>query len=168
MFQVGDKVLYPMHGTCIIHSIDETDILGETKLCYVLYIPQSRMQISIPKDKAVALGVRKVVNPDILEKVLDGFNLGDTDPIIFENQRYCKDINKKKMKSGDIYEGTEIIRDLTRKSQRIKLGADDTNMLNNARQVFISELMEIKGIPQEQADNLLDEVLCSTTSTSSC
>lgn len=168
MFQVGDKILYPMHGTCVIDSIDETDILGETKLCYVIYIPQSRMQVSIPKDKAGALGVRKVVKPDVLEKVLNDFNLGETDPIIFENQRYCKDINKKKMKSGDIYESSEIIRDLTRKGQRAKLGADDTNMLNNARQVFISELMEIKGIPEEQAVDLLDEVLCSVTTTSPC
>ncbi|KUO64499.1 MAG: CarD family transcriptional regulator [Gracilibacter sp. BRH_c7a] len=163
MFQVGDKVLYPMHGTCLIDAIAEKEILGEIKLCYILYIPQARMQISIPVDKAMDLGVRKVVKPEILEKVLNGINVGDTDPVIFENQRYCKDINKKKMKSGDIYKGTEIIRDLTRKGQRSKLGADDANMLNNARQVFISELMEIKGIAQEQADHLLDEVLCSSS-----
>jgi len=108
MFQVGDKVLYPMHGTCLIDAIAEKEILGEIKLCYILYIPQARMQISIPVDKAMDLGVRKVVKPEILEKVLNGINVGDTDPVIFENQRYCKDINKKKMKSGDIYKGTEI------------------------------------------------------------
>ncbi len=161
MFQVGDKIFYPMYGTCIIHAIEEKDILGENKLCYILNVPKARMQISIPIDKAKKLGIRQVVNPEVLENVLNSFNLGDTDPIIFENKRFCTDINIKKMKSGDIYKGTEIIRDLTRKSQRNKLGIDDANMLNNARQIFVSELMEVKCIAQEQAINLLDEVLCS-------
>ncbi|MDA8441758.1 MAG: CarD family transcriptional regulator [Peptococcaceae bacterium] len=159
MFQAGDKILYPMIGTCIIEAVEEKEILGENKLCYILNIPQARMKISVPKDNAVKLGLRQVVRPEILENVLTIFNLGDTDPIIFENQRYCKDVNKKRIKSGDIYKGIEIIRDLTRKGQRNKLGADDTNMLNNARQIFVSEVMEVKGLAQEQAVHLLDEAL---------
>lgn len=78
-----------------------------------------------------------------------------------ENQRWCKDINKKKFKSGDIYKGAEIIRDLTRKGQKNKLDANDTNMLNNARQVFVSEIMEVKGLEEKLAIRLLDEVLNS-------
>jgi len=161
MFQPGEKIFYPMYGTCIIEDVQEKEMLGEIKLCYILNIPQARMQITIPLDKAVMLGVRKVVNPEILESVLNCINIGDTDPVIFENKRFCSDINKKKIKSGDIYKGTEIIRDLTRKSQRNKLGIDDTNMLNNARQIFVSEVMEVKGIAQEQAINILNEVLCA-------
>ena len=66
------------------------------------------------------------------------------------------------MKTGDIYQETEIIRDLIRKNQRNKLGAEDTNMLNSARRMFISELMQVKGIAQEQADNLLDKILLTS------
>lgn len=161
MFQVGDKILYPMYGTCIIDAVEEKEILGENKLCYRVNIPKARMQIFIPMDKAVKSGIRRVVKPEILENVLNGLNLEDTDPVIFENKRFCTEINTKRIKSGDIYKGTEIIRDLTRKSQRKKLGIVDANMLNNARQIFVSELMEVKGIGQEQAVNLLDEVLCS-------
>lgn len=160
MFQVGDKIVYPMFGTCNIDAVEEKEILGEKKLCYIVNIPKTRMQISIPKDKALKLGIRLIVKPEILENVLNGFNLGDTDPIIFENKRFCTEINTKKMKTGDIYKGTEIIRDLTRKSKRNKLGIDDANMLDNARQIFVSELMEVKCIGQEQAIHLLDEVLC--------
>ena len=161
MFQVGDKILYPMFGACIIHAVEEKDILGENKLCYILNITKARMQISIPKDKAIKLGIRLIVKPEILENVLNGLNQGDTDPVIFENKRFCTEINTKKIKSGDIYKGTEIIRDLTRKSKKNKLGIDDSNMLDNARQIFVSELMEVKDIGQEQAIHLLDEVLCS-------
>ncbi|HZW83834.1 MAG TPA: CarD family transcriptional regulator [Candidatus Deferrimicrobium sp.] len=159
MFQVGDKILYPMHGAAIIEAVEEKEVLGKNKLYYILNIPQVKMQVMVPMDNAANLGIRQIVEPEILENVLRGFHLGNTDPSIYENQRYCRDTNKKKIKSGNIYEGTEIIRDLTRKGQRSKLGAEDTNMLNNARQIFVSELMEVKGLAQEQADHLLNEVL---------
>ncbi len=161
IFNVGDKIVYPVHGTCVIEAVEEKEILGEKKLCYILNIPQEKLHVMIPMDKAVNIGIRQVVKPEILENVLSGINLGTTDPIIFENQRWCKDINKKKFKSGDIYKGAEIIRDLTRKGQINKLDANDTNMLNNARQVFVSEVMEVKGLREEQAIRLLDEVLNS-------
>ncbi|WP_088188583.1 CarD family transcriptional regulator [Desulfosporosinus sp. FKA] len=161
MFNVGDKIIYPVHGACVVEAVEEKEILGERKLCYILNIPQEKLHVMVPMDKAVDMGMRQMVNHEILENVLSDFNLGNTDPIILENQRWCKDINKKKFKSGDIYKGAEIIRDLTRKSQINKLGADDVNMLNNARHVFVSEIMEVKGLKEEQAVRLLDEVLNS-------
>ncbi|ADY57504.1 transcriptional regulator, CarD family [Syntrophobotulus glycolicus DSM 8271] len=161
MFQVGDKILYPMHGICIIDAVEKKELFGQQELCYILNIQKANMKITIPVDKATKIGVRKVVGPEILENILNSFNLGDTDSNIFENQRYCKEINKKKFKTGNINQGTEIIRDLTRKSRRTKLGQDDTNMLDNARRVFVSELMEVKGLALEQAVYLLDEALNS-------
>ena len=162
MFQIGDKVLYPMQGVGVIEAIEEKEVLGKNKLYYTLNMPQSNMQIMIPIERAATLGIRQIVEPDILENVLTDFHLGNTDPIIYEDRRYCRDLNKSKIKTGDIYEGTEIIRDLMRKSQRNKLGAEDTNMLNNARRMFISEVMQVKGIGQEQAGHLLDEVLLTS------
>ena len=159
MFQVGDKIFYPMHGAGIIEAVEEKEVLGNNKLYYILNIPGVKLQIMIPTDNVTNLGIRQIVAPEILENVLNSFNHGDTDPSIFEDQRYCRDMNKKKIKTGDIYKGTEIIRDLTRKSQRNKLGAEDINMLNSAREIFVSELMQVKGVPRDQAVHLLDNVL---------
>ncbi|MGI1660264.1 MAG: CarD family transcriptional regulator [Desulfitobacterium sp.] len=161
MFQVGDKIVYPVFGTCIIDAVEEKEILGEKKLFYIVNITKTRMQISVPIDKATRLGIRLIVEPEVLESVLNGLNLGDTDPVIFENKRFCTTINTQKIKTGDIFKGTEVIRDLTRKGKRSKLGIDDSKMLINARQVFLSELMEVKSIEEEQAILLLDESLCS-------
>lgn len=159
MFQIGDKVLYPMHGVGVIETIDEKEVLGKKKLYYTLHILQNNIQIMIPTEKATDLGIREIVEPDILEDILLNFHHGNTDPIIYENKRYCRDVNRSKIKTGDIYKETEVIRDLMRKSQKYKLGSEDTNMLNNARRMFISEIMQVKGIAQEQADHLLDKVL---------
>jgi len=159
MFQVGDKILYPMYGAGTIEAVEEKEVLGKSKLYYILNIPGVKMEIMIPMDHVINSGIREVVKPDVLENILSSFHLGNTDPIIYENQRYCRDVNKKKIKTGDIYEGTEIIRDLTRKGHRNKLGVEDTNMLNNARQIFVSEVMQVKGFEHEEAVHLLDEVL---------
>ncbi|UWG95675.1 CarD family transcriptional regulator [Dehalobacter sp. DCM] len=159
MFIKGDKVLYPLYGTCIIEDIVKNQILGDMKLCYTISIPKERMQVSIPVDRADTLGIRYLVDSEVIETILTGFYAEKTDPVMFENQRYCSELNKKKIKSGDIFLEREIIRDLTRKRLFNKLGNDDTKMLNNACQVFISEMMEVKGLAHEEAVQILDDVI---------
>ncbi|GBG55331.1 CarD family transcriptional regulator [bacterium BFN5] len=157
MFQIGDKIFYPMQGGCIILAIEEREILGETQLYYMMNIVHRNMQVSIPVDKIDQLGIRPIVNSDELENVLTTFHDGETDTSCRDNQRYRRDIIK--LKSGDIYEGAEVIRDLIRISNKKKLGITDKNMLDNARQILISEVVLVKGIPLEQASDLLDQVI---------
>lgn len=165
MFQAGDKVFYPMYGAGVIDSIQEKEVLGVTRSYYILNIPHVNMEIMVPVGKTEDLGIREVVNAEIIEDVLKNFNDGETDPVIFENNnRFYKDINKKKIKSGDIYKTREIIRDLVRKSKRHKLGTEDNNMLNNARQIMTSELMQVKGIELEEAVGILNEVILNSSS----
>lgn len=159
MFQVGDLIFYPMHGAGHIEAIEEKEILGHSKLYYILNIPHKNVQIMIPLDKAADSGMRRVVAPETMERVLDNLFMGSTDPDIYDNQRYCLTVNKTKIKSGDIYQITEIIRDLMRKSKRHKLGAEDKNMLDNARQILVSELVQVKAIDFQEAADLLDEVI---------
>ncbi len=160
MFQVGDKILYPMYGAGVIDSIEEKEVLGVKGQYYLLKIPHVNMEIMIPLGKTKDLGIRQVVNEEVIEDVLHAFYQGDTDPIMFEsNNRYYRDINRKKIKSGDIYKAREIVRDLMRKSKRHKLGTEDNTMLNNARQILTSEIMQVKGIELEMAVDMLNQVV---------
>lgn len=158
MFDVGEKIFYPVHGAGTIEAIEEKEVLGEKKFYYILKIPHINVQIMIPTDKAEKLGMRQVVDLDTLQNVLEIFNQGSTDPSIYENQRFCAETNKKRIKSGDIYKGSEVIRDLMRKSKKGKLGTEDDNMLNNARRIFISEIVQVKGLEEEEAATLLEEI----------
>lgn len=167
MFKVGDMVFYPMHGAGYIEAIEEKEILGESNLYYVLNMPQKNVQISVPKKTAPNSGMRELVTLEILDSVLDGFFEGNTDPDLFLNQRYCASVNKTKIKSGDIFQICEVIRDLTRKSKKSKLGLEDKHMLDNACQIFISEVVHVKEINAEQAAMLLDQVLDNEKTASS-
>jgi CarD family transcriptional regulator len=161
MFQVGDQIIYPLHGVGTIEAIEEKEILGKKRIYYIVNVPQTRMQMMIPQDKAESFGIRKLVQPSVFEELLENFNKGVTDPLLYKNQKYCTDLNTKKMKSGDILKGTEIIRDLTRKNLLGKLGKEDTKMLESARYMFISEMMQVRCMTKEKATDLLDSVLAA-------
>lgn len=162
MFQVGDKVFYPMYGAGVIDSILEKEILGVNQRYYHLTIPHVNMEIMIPVGKTNDLGIRQIVDEAVIDDVLRTLNQGETDPIIFQsNNRFYKEINRKKIRSGDIYQTGEIIRDLIRKSKHQKLGTEDHNMLTTARQILTSELMQIKGIELDEAVQLLNEAIQS-------
>lgn len=159
MFKVGDQIFYPFHGVGYIEAIEVKEVLGKSIVYYIVNIPQTRMQIMIPVDKEENFGIRKLVEPSVLEEILENLHMGNTDPLMYQNQKYCTDLNTKKMRSGNIFKETEIIRDLTRKNLLGKLGKEDTKMLEDARHMFISELMQVKCISKEYATVLLDSVL---------
>jgi CarD family transcriptional regulator len=153
MFQIGDKIVYPMHGAGVIESIEEREILGSKQLYYVMNI--RNMHVLFPMKSKI--GIRQIVNSDILEDVLETFKHEVADSLLNPTQRYRS--NMLKMKSGDIYEGAQVIRDLVRISTKKALPTGEKIMLDNARHILTSELMLIKGIDQEQADELLNNVI---------
>ncbi len=153
MFQIGDKVLYPMHGAGIIEAIEEREILGNKQLYYVMNIRS--MQVMFPM--GTTLGIRPIVDSNILDDVINNFHYGESDTSLNPNQRYRSNMNK--IRTGDIYQGAEVIRDLLRMGKKRALATGDKAMLDNAQQILLSELILVKGIPQEQALDLFNQVI---------
>lgn len=157
MFEKGDKIFYPMHGAGIIEALEEKEFVGNKQLYYIVTMPLKNMQIMIPINKASDNGIRKIVDQDTLENVFNYFNNLETDLSINHIQRQRININK--IRSGDIYEGAEVIRDLVRISKKKSLGTEDRNTLNNAQQILISEVMLVKEIEEDKAVELLNQVI---------
>lgn len=155
MFEIGDKIFYPIHGAGVIEAIEEKEFLGEKHLYYVLNMLLRKLYIMVPVEKMSTLAIRQVVDLDIMENVLAVFNDGEPDLTANSAQRYR--INMDKMKSGDIYEGAEVIRDLRCIAKKKVLGSGDKMMLDNAQQMLISELVMVKGIATQQASDLLNQ-----------
>lgn len=157
MFQVGDKIFYPMHGAGVIEALEEKEFLGEKQLYYVLHMLQKELNIMVPVEKMSTLGIRMVVDADILDEVLAAMRTERPDSTLNAQQRYKK--NTEKMKSGDIFEQAEVIRDLWRISQGRVLGTSDKLMLDNAQQLMASEMALVKNWGIERAEQMLREVL---------
>ncbi|MDC2866561.1 MULTISPECIES: CarD family transcriptional regulator [unclassified Bacillus (in: firmicutes)] len=154
LFQIGDKIVYPMHGAGVIEAIEEKEILGEKQKYYVIRIPISNMEVMIPMRKMIQSRIRLIADMLTLENVLLIFQYGESDNSLSWKQRYTQ--NMEKMKTGEIQEGAEVVRDLIRRNKVRALNTSEKQMLDNAQKILISELSLIKGITENQAIELLN------------
>lgn len=157
MFQIGDKVVYPMHGAGVIEAIEEKEILGESKKYYVMKMPVGEMKVMIPLAQAKTSGLRAVIDEHSFNEVMAILKSQDDDATIHWNHRYR--MNMDKIKTGDIYEIAYVVRTLMLRDQDKGLSTGERKMLENAKQILVSEIVLVKEMNQDQAAALLDEVV---------
>lgn len=154
MFKIGDKVVYPMHGAGIIESIEEKEVLGEKRKYYILQLPVGDMKVMIPINNGEGVGLREVIDWEGVEKVLHIMRQQCTAMSPNWNRRYRA--NLEKIKSGNIYEVAEVVRNLMKRDREKGLSSGERKMLENARQILISELVLATELEEEKAQSLLD------------
>ncbi|MCI8700491.1 MAG: CarD family transcriptional regulator [Clostridia bacterium] len=153
MFNVGDKIVYPMYGAGIIDSIEEKNILGEKQSYYILKMP-GEVKVMIPTQKAEEVGVRNIIDQESAQKVFTVLGQNETDMEKNWNKRYRD--NMEKMKSGDIYEVADVVRNLSFKQKEKGLSTGEKKMLNNAKQILVSELVLTGHASQNEVEELVD------------
>ena len=134
MFNVGDKIVYPMHGAGTIDAIEEKNILGENQAYYIIKMPGE------VKEEA--------------EKVISILGEDETEMSQNWNKRYRD--NMEKMKSGDVYEIADVVRNLAFKQKEKGLSTGEKKMLSNAKQILVSELVLAEHASQEEVEELID------------
>ncbi len=154
MFQIGDNIVYPMHGAGVIEAIEEKEIHGETHSYYVIKIPENNMKVMIPIDKIPKLRIRSIVDTTTLSDVLCMLSNGVTEAAVPWKQRYQRNLDK--LKTGEILDGAEVIRDLVFLNKEKSLNSSEKQLLDNAKKILISELGLIKCIDELAATELLN------------
>ncbi len=148
MFQIGDNIVYPMHGAGIIEAIEEKEFSGKKQQYYVIKMSISNMQVMIPMGKILSSSIRPVTDILALKHIIHIFQHGESDRLLPWKQRYK--VNTDKIKTGEIQEGAEVVRDLMRMKKEKALNTSEKKMLDNAHEFLISELGLIKGITENQ------------------
>ena len=156
MFNVGDKVVYPMHGAGTIESIEEKDILGEKQSYYIIKMP-GEVKVMVPTAKAEGIGVRDVINEETAGKVFKVLTTDSTEMSMNWNKRYRD--NMEKMKSGDAYEIADVVRNLSFKQKEKGLSTGEKKMLLNAKQILISELTLAQNAKKEDIEELVNDTI---------
>jgi CarD family transcriptional regulator len=152
MFNVGDKIVYPMHGAGTIDSIEEKNILGEKQSYYILKMP-GEVKVMVPTEKAQEVGVRGIIGGEAADKVFSVLGQEEVDIEKNWNKRYRD--NMEKMKTGNIYEVADIVRNLSFKQKDKGLSTGEKKMLLNAKQILVSELVLV----EEKAKNEIEELV---------
>lgn len=153
MFNVGDKIVYPMHGAGTIDAIEEKDILGEKQAYYILKMPGG-VKVMVPTAKAEDIGVRSIINKQEAEEVFKVLETDETEMSMNWNKRYRD--NMDKMKSGDIYEVADVVRNLSFKQKEKGLSTGEKKMLTNAKQILVSELVLTEHSSQEEIEGIVE------------
>ncbi|MGI6345146.1 MAG: CarD family transcriptional regulator [Bacillota bacterium] len=157
MFKLGDRVVYPMHGAGVIEAIEEKEVLGERQEYYILKLPLGEMRVMIPLANAESIGIRQVLSNDEMDHVLDVLKQEETAMPNNWNQRYRA--NLEKIRTGDLKSVAEVVRNLVRRDQEKGLSTGERKMLDTARQILLSEVVLVKGLEEESAARLIEELL---------
>ena len=141
--KVGDKAVYPGYGVGQVVSIEEQSIMGNHLTCYSIQIMgDSGAKIMIPKNRLKTIGVRPLVSKREAEKAIS---------ILSEKKPKKKAMAEKnwqkrhqsyvdKIKTGSIYEISEVIRDLNSIKEEKELSYGEKRMMDKAKNILHSEL----------------------------
>ena len=146
-FAVGDKVVYPHHGAAIIEGKEKRVFDGQKTDYFVLRITYGDLKVSIPVDKADEIGLREVINDEEVEEVFAVLRKKEARMPTNWSRRFKNHVEK--LKSGDIYQVAEVVRNLSIREADKGLSAGEKRMLARARQILVSELTFALNVDEE-------------------
>jgi CarD family transcriptional regulator len=165
LYKVGDKVVYPHHGAGTVVKKEKRDVLGEKREYLTIKILHNDMTVNVPSENAEKVGLRKVIGEDMVKVVVKALTGGGTQMPKNWNRRFKH--NRDKMKTGDILELAEVVRNLSLRDVEKGLSTGEKQMFVKAKKILASELMYAKDMDEEEAAEWLDGVLVGSSSNGS-
>ena len=157
MFDVGDKVVYPHHGAGTVVKKEKREVLGETREYLTIQILHNDMTVQVPSDNAEAVGLRYIIDEETVTLVVKALTGGSTEMPKNWNRRFKH--NRDKMKTGDIFELAEVVRNLSLRDHEKGLSTGEKQMFVKAKKILASELMYAKDMNEDEAAEWLEDVL---------
>jgi len=156
-FDVGDRVVYPQHGAAVIEKRETKAFFGEEREYLILKVAFGDLTVMVPADNTDEVGLREVINDEEVEEVFAVLRKKEARMPTNWSRRYKNHVEK--LKSGDIYQVAEVVRNLSIRDKDKGLSAGEKRMLNRARQILVSELTFALEVDEETAELRLDEAL---------
>ena len=157
MFDVGDKVVYPHHGAGMVVKKEKREVLGQTREYLTIKILHNDMTVNVPVESAEQVGLRTVIDEDLVNTVVKALTGGSTEMPKNWNRRFKH--NRDKMKTGDIFELAEVVKNLSLRDHEKGLSTGEKQMFVKAKKILASELMYAKEMDEDEAAEWLEGVL---------
>ncbi len=157
MYKVGDKVVYPHHGAGSVVKKEVREILGQKREYLTIKITHNEMVVNVPTENAERVGLRRVINEKMVNEVVKALTGSGTQMPKNWNRRFKH--NRDKMKTGDVLELAEVVRNLALRDHEKGLSTGEKQMFVKAKKILASELMYAKQMDEEKTHIWLDDVL---------
>lgn len=157
MYRTGTKVVYPTHGVGWIEAIEQKEVAGGAQSFYVVRIIGNGMTILVPTKNAKRVGLREVIEPSEIPKILAILKKNDLEISSNWNRRF-KD-NLERIRTGSLFEVALVLRKLVVLQKERSLSFGEKTMLENVRRLIVSEISHASGIDQERARALVEQAV---------
>jgi CarD family transcriptional regulator len=159
LYKVGDKVVYPHHGAGTIVKKESREVLGQKREYLTIKILHNDMTVQVPSENAEKVGLRTVIGEKEVAAVLKALTGGSTEMPKNWNRRFKH--NRDKMKTGDVMELAEVVRNLALRDHEKGLSTGEKQMFVKAKKILASELMYAKNMDEDECHEWLEEVLAT-------
>jgi CarD family transcriptional regulator len=156
-FSIGDNVVYPHHGAGQVIKKEQKEIRGEVREYLTIKILHNDMTVMVPCENAGKAGLRRVIDEDTVKKVLAVLTDEVSEMPKNWNRRFKH--NRDKIKTGDIYELAEVVRNLAVREQDKGLSTGEKQMYTRAKKILASEMMYALEKTEDEAEAYLDDLL---------
>ena len=156
-FKVGDRVVYPHHGAAIIERKETREVDGEKKEYLILRVSHGDLTVMVPSDKVEDVGMRVPISVDDIDDLFQLLGKKDVREPTNWSRRFKN--HQEKLKSGDVYQVAEVVRNLALRESSKGLSAGEKQMLMRARGILVSELSFALNVSEEEALAKLEQQL---------
>ena len=156
-FKVGDRVVYPHHGAAVIEKKETIEVAGEKREYLILKIAHGDMTLSVPTDKVDEVGMWPPISAEDVDDLFQLLGKKDVREPTNWSRRFKN--HQEKLKSGDVYQVAEVVRNLALREATKGLSAGEKAMLVKARGVLVSELSFALNLSEDDALKKLEEQL---------
>lgn len=156
-FKTGDRVVYPHHGAAIIQKTEVVEFNGEKKKYFVLHTTHDDLTVRVPVDKVDEVGMRPPISLPDVEDLFEVLQQKDVREPSNWSRRFKN--HQEKLKSGDVYQVAEVVRNLSLRDKEKGLSAGEKNLYTQARTVLVSELSFAMEVAEDEAMDKVDAQL---------
>jgi len=156
-FEEGDKVVYPHHGAGLVLKKESRELMGEEREYLTIKILHNELTVMVPCENAGVAGLRRVIDEEEIKKVTDVLTDDVSDMPKNWNRRFK--YNREKIKTGDVFELAEVVRNLAIREMEKGLSTGEKQMYTRAKKILASEFMYALDKDEEGAEEYLDGLL---------
>ena len=156
-YKVGDQVVYPHHGAGKVLKKEQKEVLGEKREYLTIKILHNDMTVMVPCENAGKAGLRRVIGDEDVRKVLAVLRDDVSQMPKNWNRRFKH--NRDKIKTGDVFELAEVVRNLAIREADKGLSTGEKQMYTRAKKILASELMYALDMEEGEAEEHLESLI---------
>ena len=158
MFKIGDKVSHPSFGVGDVENIEEKKVLGQKEKYYILKLMVNEMTLMVPVNKADEIGLRYIIDPEIVPEVLNvlGHKMDDE---MDGNYKQRIRSQTEMVDSGDILKVAQVVKNYTHRDTVEKLSSTERGLYERARKILVGEICAACDIEKNKAKFIIKEAI---------